>query len=214
MFLLGDVIKLVPMSALAGILMMTAWRMNEWTRIKIYFRRGFKSGISKYLITMFATIILDLTQAIIIGVLFAMVLFIARVSDMDINVAEVDVERLSDETGLIVKGKTAHIRVAYLTGPVYFATVAKLREYLFDFQKNGVLILSMRGVSLIDVSGLQFLDELYLELQLQGSRLLFSGLQPNVERMLQRSRVRDRLGDDSIYWSAEDAIKAASTMNR
>ncbi|MDD7647589.1 MAG: SulP family inorganic anion transporter, partial [Ruminococcus bromii] len=60
MFLLGDVMSRLPMAALAGVLMMTAWRMNEWHEIGQIFKRGFKSEIAQYLITLVATVVFDL----------------------------------------------------------------------------------------------------------------------------------------------------------
>ena len=55
MFLLGGVMSRIPLSALAGVLMVTAWRMNEWTAIKHIFKSKIKSSIGMFLITMLAT---------------------------------------------------------------------------------------------------------------------------------------------------------------
>lgn len=90
MFLLAPVMSSIPLSALAGILMVTAWRMNEWKNIKYIFSKKFKGAILKFLITMFATVALDLTQAILIGVIFSSLLFIVKIANMDISVSEVD----------------------------------------------------------------------------------------------------------------------------
>ena len=59
-FLLGGVMARLPLSALAGVLMVTAWRMNDWEGIRYIFRHKFKSGISQFLITMLATVVFDL----------------------------------------------------------------------------------------------------------------------------------------------------------
>ena len=68
MFVLAPVMSQIPLSALAGILIVTAWRMNDWENIHFIFGHKFKSGITKFAITMVATVFLDLTKAIIIGV--------------------------------------------------------------------------------------------------------------------------------------------------
>ena len=68
MFLLGGVMARLPLSALAGVLMVTAWRMNDWGGIRYIFRHKFKSGISQFLITMLATVVFDLTVALQLGV--------------------------------------------------------------------------------------------------------------------------------------------------
>ena len=68
MFLLAPVMSRIPLSALAGVLMVTAWRMNEWESIRYIFSHRFKGGILKFLATMLATIIFDLTVAIALGI--------------------------------------------------------------------------------------------------------------------------------------------------
>ncbi len=209
MFLLAPIMSKIPLAALAGILIMTAWRMNEWHSIKYIFSHRFKSGIAQYLLTMLATIVFDLTQAIIIGVAFALVLFVVRISDMAITVHEVDGKRLSDKVDIEHDADFGHIRVAYFTGPLFFVTVAKLREQLADFESTNVLILSMRGVTLIDMSGIQAIDELADQIAANGGRLMFCGLQPEVEKMLRRSDVISRVGEDAVFWSADQAILAA-----
>ena len=71
MFLLGGVMARLPLSALAGVLMVTAWRMNDWAGIRYIFAHRFKSAISQFLVTMLATVVFDLTVAIILGVIYS-----------------------------------------------------------------------------------------------------------------------------------------------
>ncbi len=74
MFLLGDVMALVPMPVLAGVLMVTAWRMNEWHEIKHIFKNKLFGEMLQFLVTMVATVVFDLTVAIVIGILVSLVL--------------------------------------------------------------------------------------------------------------------------------------------
>lgn len=74
MFLLGDVMALVPMPVLAGVLMVTAWRMNEWHEIRHIFKNMLFGEMLQFLVTMIATVIFDLTVAIVIGILVSLVL--------------------------------------------------------------------------------------------------------------------------------------------
>ena len=76
MFLLGSLMSRIPLSALAGVLMVTAWRMNDWQEIKTLFHNRVKTNISQYLITMCATVVFDLTVAIVIGVMVSIILFV------------------------------------------------------------------------------------------------------------------------------------------
>ncbi len=57
----------IPMAALAGVLMMTAWRMNEWAEIHEMWKKKLKTNMIQFSVTMIATIVFDLTIAILIG---------------------------------------------------------------------------------------------------------------------------------------------------
>lgn len=212
MFALGPIMSQIPLAALAGVLIMTAWRMNEWESIKYIFSRRFKSAISKFLITMVATVVFDLTQAIIVGVVFASIMFMVKISNMEINIQEIDEKRLCERTGIIINKPLKHVRVVYFTGPLFFATVQRLNAKLSELDNTNVLILSMRGVPLIDTSGIQALDELHNQLKMKNCRLMLCGLQPQVLNMLKRSILSDKIGEDMVFWSADQAIMAAQDM--
>ncbi|MEZ4517942.1 MAG: SulP family inorganic anion transporter [Chloroflexota bacterium] len=53
---LGSVIGRVPLAALAGVLMVTAWRMNEWVAIRFFFGKRLKHAMIAFLITLAATV--------------------------------------------------------------------------------------------------------------------------------------------------------------
>src|SRR5258708_3931827 len=73
---LAQLISRVPLSVLGGVLAVTTWRMNEWPEIRQIFGRRFKSAMFAFVSTLLATVALDLTQAIIIGVGVSAVFFL------------------------------------------------------------------------------------------------------------------------------------------
>lgn len=77
---LAPVIARIPLAALAGVLMVTAYRMNEWEAIRFIFGKRFKTGMATFLITLLATITLDLTQAILIGGAISAAVFMSQVA--------------------------------------------------------------------------------------------------------------------------------------
>lgn len=212
MFLLAPIMSQIPLASLAGVLMVTAWRMNEWENIRYIFSRRFKSAISKYLITMVATVVFDLTQAILIGVVFASIMFMVKISHMEISIQEVDEKKLSEKSGMDIQKPLTHVRVVYFTGPLFFATVQQLNSQLAELDETRILILSMRGVPLIDISGIQALDELHHQMKQKNCQLMLSGLQPQVMRMMERSVLTKKIGEDMIFWSADQAILAAQEL--
>ena len=212
MFALGPLISRVPLAALAGVLIVTAWRMNEWEAIHFYFSRRFKTGISTLLITLVATVTLDLTQAILIGTFLSGAVFLNEVARMDIDVEGVEVDRLR-QRGIEVEHDCSHIKVAYISGPLFFAATGHFSEAFADLGTLRYLVLSMRGVPLIDASGLRVLEDLHERLRHRGGRLMLAGISPRVLTMLERGELVEALGKDNIFWSSDQAIVAASKLD-
>jgi SulP family sulfate permease len=204
-FLLSPVMSRIPVSALAGVLIVTAVRMNDWVTIKYLWKHRFKTSISEFLITMLATVFLDLTYAIIIGIIFELVLFVIRATKIEIVVQHIDSKRFGNrfaESEFLSK-----IRIIYFTGPLYFGTANQLRARIKKLPDNlHTVILSLRGVSLIDTSGIQVLDDIRLDLLIRKCNFKLSGLQANVEKMMKKSDLLDKLKSDAVFASVDQAV--------
>lgn len=209
MFVLAPVMSAIPLSALAGILIVTAWRMNDWDNIKFIFSHKFKSGITKFAITMVATVFLDLTQAIIIGVALSAFLILVKLTDIEINISEIDKDRLED-VGISLEKVSKKVKVVYLTGAIFFAVTNKIASKLKE--EEGVtegLILSMRGVPMIDLSGIQALTELVQDLEANGTEVYLTSVQPKVLEKMRQGGLIDLIGEKYVFQSAEQAILIA-----
>lgn len=208
MFLLAPLMGRIPLAALAGVLMVTAVRMNEWEAIRFIFGHGFKTAIITFLITMIATITLDLTQAILIGAFLSGAVFLSQIASLDIELQEVDPAKLR-EKGIETAGGCDHVRVAFLTGPLFFAATGQFNEAFARLGDTHALILSMRGVPLIDTSGLEAIRRLDEQLHKRGGVLMFAGVHKNAMRMLERAGLVDEIGPENFFWSSDQAIVAA-----
>ncbi|MBL8091405.1 MAG: SulP family inorganic anion transporter [Anaerolineales bacterium] len=208
MFLLTSFMEKIPLAALAGVLMVTAVRMNEWSAIQFMFGKRFKTDMIAFTITMIATIVLDLTQAILIGTLLAGAVFLNKIASIDINVQEVDIERLKQK-GIETQGKCKHVKVAFLTGPLFFAAIGQFNESFSNLKNTHALILSMRGVSLIDTAGLEAIHRLYEKLHKQNGVLMFAGVNENVKQMMARGGLTNVIGKENFFWSSDQAIVEA-----
>lgn len=205
MFLLGGVMSRIPMAALAGVLMVTAFRMNDWAAIKSIFSKKFKSSISQYIITMAATVVFDLTIAIVIGVVAAMVVFVVKSSELRVVSSDIDESRLE---GKVNSGHHEEFKVVYVSGPLFFGTQEKLIEQLQSLEGSRQVILSMRGVPTADDISLAELEKLYNTLREKGTQISFTGVQTAVKEMMDRAGFRQRIGEEHFYWDAVAAIKA------
>lgn len=205
MFLLAPLMSKIPLAALAGVLMVTAWRMNEWESIHFIFNKKFKTAIAQFLITMFATVRFDLTIAIMIGVVFSVLLFMVRISDIEINTSDIDESKL-EINGLTPQKYHKKTKVIYLTGPVFFTTTEKMSQEMATLGEIDHLIFSMRGVPLMDTTGVQFVSELCEQLETTGATVLFAGVQPKVMTFMNRSGFVQKLGSHKFFWDVQEAL--------
>ncbi|MEE1072390.1 MAG: SulP family inorganic anion transporter [Cellulosilyticum sp.] len=207
MFLLGGIMSKIPLSALAGVLMVTAWRMNEWESIHFIFSKKLKTAIAQFLITMVATVIFDLTTAILVGVVFSILFFVVRISDIEINSSDIDPARLA-ANGINVRYNHDKTKVIYLTGPVFFTTTERIKAEVENLKDMDYVIFSMRGVPLVDTTGTQFFEEIFELLDTQGTKVLFAGVQPKVMNYMKRSGVVEKIGESNFFWSVEQSLVA------
>lgn len=205
MFILGPVMARIPLSALAGVLMVTAFRMNDWKEIRYIFSHHFKGAAAKYLITMAATILFDLTMAILLGVVTGLVLLVSRLSHIEINYEKVDMSRINNADERLNK-KYENAAVAYLTGTIIFANTQNIEEILVKMQEFDTVLLSMRGVSYMDISGAITFMQVLAEMQKQGKKIFLCGVPGSTMNMLKRSGIYDMIGENSFYWSVERAL--------
>ena len=202
MFLLAPVIQNVP---LAGVLMVTAWRMNEWHAIKYMFSHRFKGAMAKFIVTMICTIVFDLTVAIVVGVGLGLILMVARLSKLQINYERVDMSRIKNNDEALNE-RYRNAMVAYITGPLIFANIDTIEQLTERVGTCDTLLLSMRGVPYIDISAAQALMDILRSLHENGVDIVLCGLPSSAMNMMHRSGIYDMVGEQGFYWSVERAL--------
>ncbi len=210
-FIFAPIMSKVPLAALAGVLIITAWRMNEWEEIHYIFKYRLKTAMLTFSITMLATFSLDLTQAILIGTFLSGAVFLSEISQLDVDIKEVDHAALLAQ-GIIAPRQCPHIKVAFLTGPIFFAATGHFNEALSKLENLHCLILSMRGVPLLDTSGLLALEALCEKLKKDGATVMLTGVHKNVQSILDQGGLTDVIGKQNILWSSDQAIVAAGEL--
>ncbi|MBI3160662.1 MAG: SulP family inorganic anion transporter [Chloroflexi bacterium] len=204
--LFAPLMSRIPLAALAGVLLVTTWRMNEWHAIRFYFGRRLKHAILAFLITMAATVFLDLTQAILIGFGISSLVFMAQLSELEITRQPLDEERLT-QAGHRFTHPGGEILIYYISGPLFFAAARRLVEQVEAADPaDATLILSLRGVPLVDATGIEVLREVWQRQHTGGGRVLLAALQPKVHTLLERAGLLEEIGAANVHWSADRAI--------
>ena len=182
----------IPLSALAGVLLATAFRMVDLRTAKAICRSG-KSGASVFVLTFAATVALDLVLAVEIGVALAAVLAlraVARASGLHREeVPAGDTVDTDDELALLHE----HIAVYRIDGALFFADVRRFLDELTVVADVRVVVLRLSGVRVLDISGANALAEIVADLQHRGIVVLLKGLRPEHRKVAGAAGVLDQL---------------------
>ena len=154
---LMPLVKYIPMSCLAGILMVVAYNMSEWRSFRAILRNP-KSDIIVLLVTFFLTVIFDLTVAIEVGVLIACLLCMKRMAETtNVSVLSDEIDPTADTD---IQGNLEHLiipegaKVYEINGPYFFGIGNKFEEMMGDMGGRAkVRIIRMRKVPFIDSTG-------------------------------------------------------------
>jgi SulP family sulfate permease len=205
---LAPLIGQLPIASLGGVLLMTAWRMNEWETLRFFAHSRIKHALFGVLVTTLATVALDLTQAILIGIAISALVYLRQSAlATEVKAAPVSLERMQ-QLGHNLQDSCPKVHVYYLTGPLFFGTVHTVLESFRLARAYTTLIISMRGVPMVDVMGAQALTQIIEEQHKHGGEVYLNGLQPAVRTMLERTGVLRMVGEERVFWSADQAIIA------
>ncbi len=213
--LLMPLIELVPMACLAGVLVIVAYNMSGWRTVRSLLRNP-KSDIAILATTFILTVVFNLTIAIEIGMLLAVLLFLRRVSEnVQVSVLrdELDVaqgtEMTQHETLNIAKG----VEVYEINGPFFFGVATKFDEVMREMgDKPVVRIIRMRKVPFIDSTGLHNLQILVESSHREGIRVILSGVNPSVQETLRKSGLNQVVGNENIYDHISKAVEKANAL--
>ena len=214
---LGPLTKHIPMACLAGVLVVVSYNMSEWRTFRSLLKNP-AHDVMVLLVTFFLTVIFDLTIAIEIGLLLAMVLFMRRM--METTQVSVSTDRLDlsadseirhdDEVLKIPSG----VEVYEIDGPFFFGVANKFDECMKQLStKPRIRIIRMRKVPFIDSTGLHNLESLCRLSQREHIHIILSGVNDQVRAMIMKSRIDERIGRDNICGDIHEALaRAADTL--
>ena len=164
----------IPLAVLSGVLLFVAWNMGEWREFGRL--KQFSNHYRLMMLSTFGvTVVFDLTLAVELGLVLAVVLFVRRQSDL----FNATVHSHSDEG-----------TQAKLYGALFFGAVAKLDPLLQAAETapaGTVMHIDARQMISLDTTGLDALEQLHRTLDKRGARLVLKGVNPQPRSLMERS---------------------------
>lgn len=214
---MGPLVGLIPMPCLAAVLIMVAYNMSGW-RTFVQLSKSPKSDFIVLLVTFFLTVIFDLTIAIEVGLMLAIVLFLKRTMEsvhitqfkdaIDPNL-ESDMKINTDEKLELPKG----VEVYEIDGPYFFGIANKMDEMISRGRETPkVRIIRMRRVPFMDSTGIHNLEILVNNSMKIGITVVLSGVNDSVRETLVHSGFDKILGHDNICSNINLALDRARQL--
>lgn len=210
---LGPLTRHIPLACLAGVLIIVSYNMSEWRTFRSLMRNP-KSDVSVLLATFLLTVIFDLTIAIEIGLLLAMLLFMRRVAEtthVSVSTDEIDLSeegeiRHDEEVLTLPKG----VEVYEIDGPFFFGVANKFDGVMKIIgDKPKVRIIRMRKVPFMDSTGLHNLESLLRLSQAEKIHVILSGVNTEVRQVLTKSGFDKQIGAENICSNISEALQKA-----
>lgn len=203
---LAPLFSYVPMAVLAGLLLMTAWKMSEVHHFQRILRAASANDRFVLLACFSLTIIFDMVIAVTVGLGLAALLFLRNIAKS----AEAHELFKSDLHGI---EPPAGIHVFDMNGSLFFGAAQQMLETIRKRIKNNeIVILDLRDVRHLDFSGVIALETAMEEWRKRGVRIVFSRIQPEVRLGFEKAGMKPEAGELAFASNIEEAIASARVM--
>lgn len=209
-------INYIPLATLAAVLMVVAYNMSGWRTIAGIFNAP-RSDISVLIVTFLLTVVFDLTIAIEIGLLLAVVLFLRRVmenTNIRVYSEQLDVAEDTDLSTHEILDVAKGVSVYEIDGPFFFGIATKFDEMMRStlVDKPKVRIIRMRKVAFIDATAIHNLEILIRSSQSENIHIVLSGVKPGVRSSLEKAGIDTLIGSDHICDHITKAVRLANEI--
>lgn len=215
--LLAPYASLIPLASMAPVLMVVAWNMSERKEF-IHVLKMKTSDSIVLMITFLLTVFVTLTVAVEFGLLMAVILFVKRMSEV-FRINRVLPEVNTDNGKLTADAVSQshfcpQINMFEIEGSLFFGAAETFAYYVLDtiHHKPKVVLLKMNKLIYLDTTGENNLKNIILKLQENDCKILISGLNGQPKKILKKTGLYDRIGEEAFFPNSQTAIKQAQTL--
>lgn len=209
---MGQLVGMIPMSCLAAVLIMVAYSMSGWKTIRGLIKHP-NRDLWVLLITFFLTVVFDLTIAIEVGLLLALVLFLMRTNEQThIRTLHKEIDPNEDTD---VQSNLEHliipegVEVYEIDGPYFFGIANRFDEIMLHVsgKEYPIRIIRMRKVPFVDSTAMHNLATLIERSHKEGITIILSGVKTHVLHQLQTGGIEQMMNPDNICPNIHVALK-------
>ena len=187
----------IPLATLAAILFVVAWNMSELKHVGFILRKAPTADRAILVITFFLTVFVDLVVAVNVGVILAVLHFLRRMAEAVVT-SPMETGSLKEElTALGLAELPPGVMVYEIDGPMFFGAVENFERVLLHTRTDPqTLIIRLHRVPFMDITGIQTIEEVIVELLKRNVRVLLCEGNERVLSKLNNAGVLAKLGGD------------------
>lgn len=213
MILFAKWAKLIPMATLSAVLIVVAFNMSEYKVFKQLLKSP-RSDVAVLLTTFLLTVIVDLTVAIEVGMVLAVLLFMRRMAAVTnievINREMKDEDEKDDPNSILKRNVPEEVEVYEINGPFFFGAASKFKDTMSSVEKPPkIRIVRMRNVPAIDATGLNLLKDFINQNKKEKTTLIFSGVHSQPIFAITQYGLLDEIGEENLFGNIDDALDRA-----
>ena len=199
---LAPLASYIPMAALAGILFKVGYDILDFRVFPLLHRLPTPSKITFWTVFLL-TVWEDLLIAVGVGLAIAFFLFVRDMSEMWAP----KVVGLDESTKELLP-KHLKDQIAFLEpeGPMFFGIADVMYRQVDSLVHYKVLIVSLRRVPIIDLSGAFALEDMVKMAHKHGTKTIIQGMNPAVRRILTELSVIKNIGEENIVEDFSTAL--------
>ena len=213
----GGLAKYIPHAVLAGILIKVGTDIIDWDYLK-HLRRAPLAGVIMMFTVLGITVFIDLITAVAVGVVMASLIFMKRMTDLQldginaINCSYRENTSLSDEERKIMDDTNCRILVYELSGPMSFSSAKGMARQLSSYSDYDVLILDLTEVPIVDFTTTRAIKDIIDESEAHGRHAFLVGSHPKTMGMLNNQGALHALVEGHVCEQRIDAFRRAADI--
>lgn len=203
----------IPLAVLAGILIKVGYDIIDWPYLKraLHMPRG---DVIVMLVTLAATVFVDLITAVAVGIVMASLMFVSRMAEVQLSSASVaatsdEAPHLSEEEAAILDRAAGRVVLFHVEGPLSFGSARDITRLMQSSAEKDALVIDMSRVPFIDTSAAMALEEAITGMREMSDTVIVFGMRDSVRDTLQRTGVLRLLEDQQLAANRLQALQAA-----
>lgn len=207
----------IPKAVLAGILVKVGTDIIDWNYLK-RLRTAPKAGVALMFTVLLMTVFIDLILAVATGMVMAAMIFMKRMSDLQLESAvtvnlPTEESTLNEEEKNILNEAQGRILLYYMEGPLSFGAAKGMVRRLAQYKEYNALVLDLSGVPAVDFTSCMALNDIINDTLAAHNRFVFIvGLRPNVQHVVEKQGVLDNVDKGHIYSDRHTALSHAEKL--